>query len=184
MSLLEVAELLDVIDSALEETALQGIIDREEAWLARRIGQLAEERTVVYYVRLHDLDDPLLLLRPTAEVEVEDGGVTLDEDVIRLLGNGTIVERADASWVGPTVAITYEPNDGLEVKAALIELVRLRLTETGYTSERIGEYSYTRGTSTLSARNAIAYELLPDRGLGTVRLRGSITPVRIGEVAS
>lgn len=183
-SLLTVEELMDVVDTTLDEPALQAIIDREEAWLARRIGPLADERTVTYYVWPTDLDDPLWLSRPTDEVAVTDGGTELDESVVRLLGNGTIVERADASWVGPTVEIASEPNDGLEVKGGVIELVRLTLTESGYQSERIGDYSYSRGPgSTMAAREAIAYALLPHRGSGTVRLRSSLRPARIGQVA-
>jgi hypothetical protein len=57
VSLLLVDEVLAAgVGEALEGVALQAALDREEAWLARRIGPLAGERTQRF---------PLALLRPT-----------------------------------------------------------------------------------------------------------------------
>lgn len=183
MSLLTVGEVQNATGSAVDPQALQEAIDREEAWLERRIGALEGERTVVYYLRYTDLDDPLLLPRPTNAVDVVDGDISVSASVIRLLGAGTFIERADASWTGPSVAITFEPNDTLEVKRVVLELVRLSLVQTGYQSERIGEYSYTLTPgSHRSERTALLRELRIHRGANTIRLRSSLHPARVGDV--
>ena len=185
-SALSLAELRALVASPLSDVDLQKVIDREESWLARQIGPLTGSRTETYYLRDIDTDDPLALRRPTSSVTVKDGvGTTHEETVgathIRLLANGTAVERADSSWLGPKVTAVYTPNDGNEVKRVLIDLLRLTLTDTGYDSETIQDYTYRRGSGALAmTRRALARSLVPSRKNATVRLRSSVSVERIG----
>ena len=43
--------------------------------------------------------------------------------------------------------MTWTPSDAAAVTAGVINLIRLTTSETGFDSETIGDYSYTRGTS-------------------------------------
>ncbi len=189
MSLLTIAEARALITTSLGDTDLQAAIDREESWLARSIGALSGERTQTLWVRSTDLDDPLLLQRPTDAVAVTDGGVALDASAVRLLAGGTIIEKATGSWTGPSVAVTSTPDDEDEVKRVLIDLVRLTVTTSPFVSETTGPYSYQRGgddatRSIDAARRTLASDLLPHKGPKSVRLRSGAFSARIGEVAS
>lgn len=184
MSVLPLEDLLDVVETTMDDEAVQKLIDREEAWLARQLkGALVGDRTARYWIRDVDLDNPLDLMRPTDEVAVSDFGTDVDADLIRLLGNGTRVERADGPWLGPWVEVTYEPNDLLEVQRVLIELCRLSIAASAYQSESIGDYSYTLAApGPAVTRRALVRELLPLRGPGTIRLHSSLRHGRVGEV--
>ncbi len=189
MSLLTVAEARALITSSLGDTDLQAAIDREESWLARSIGALSGERTQTLWVRSTDLDDPLLLQRPTDAVAVTDGGVALDASAVRLLAGGTIIEKATGSWTGPSVAVTSTPNDEDEVKRVLVDLVRLTVTASPFVSEQAGSFSYQRGgdnaaRSIAGSRRELVKAQLSHKGPKSVRLRSGAFSARIGEVAS
>lgn len=184
---LTVAEVRALVTTPLTDEQLADVMQREGAWLARQIGPLDGERTQVFQVADADLDKPLWLRRPTDgtgdEFVVSDNGTDLDATQIRLLRNGTGIERVDASWTGPEVSVTYVPNDDDEVARVLIELVRYGVSETGYASERIGDYSYQRASGGSGmARNALVRSLLPTRGPGTARLRSTMIGERVGEI--
>lgn len=174
-----------VISTTLSDTALEDIIDREEAWLARRIGPLLDERTQEFWISQGA--DGLILQRPTLAVTVTDGDVELEDDEVRLLAGGTRIERAEASWQGPSVLATYAPSDEQEVVAAILELVRISVDETGtgaLNSETIGGYSYTRSAPSAgllpeTRRSAVLRSLAPYRGPGTIHLRSSAAPDRV-----
>jgi hypothetical protein len=177
-----------LVATDLSDSDLEDVIAREEAWLARRIGALTGERTMLCYIAAPDLDMPLYLTRPTDEVTVDDDEIELEPSQVRLLGNGTIVERADAHWTGPTVSVTFTPNDDLEVERVIIELVRIGVSTTPFESERIGEYSYSRGTgsavrSAALLRDDLVKELTPLRGPRTMRLQSSLKAPRIGAIS-
>ena len=189
MSLLTIAEARALIASSLSDTDLQAAIDREESWLARVIGALSGERTQTVWVRDTDLDDPLLLPRPTDSVAVTDGGTALDASAVRLFAGGTIIEKATGSWTGPSVAITSTPDDEDEVKRVLIDLVRLTVTASPFVSETAGPYSYQRGgddavRSIDASRKRLAASLLPHQGAKSIRLRSGAFSARIGEAVS
>lgn len=176
MSLVTPAQVRALVETDLEDDDLADVIAREEADLARYIGVLAGERTETLYIALHPAADllPLVLRRPTDAVEVVDNDVTLT--TVRLRGEGRVVERTDSlAWTGP-VEVTYEPNDSLVLERVIIELVRLTLTETGYLSETIGDYSYSRGARggaanpTEAARANMIRRLLPPSYIHTMRL--------------
>jgi hypothetical protein len=185
-----IAEVRARITTDLLDAQLEDIITTEAAWLARRIGPLEGTRTVRAWRVDADLDTPIFLRRPTDTVVVSDYGTDIDAADLRLLADGTKVELATGPWTGPWVDVTSTPNDLEEVKRVVIELVRLTVTETGYASERIGEYSYNKGSgqnpaqAAQAARNALVRDLLPLAGPGSIRLRSSIRPERVGEATS
>lgn len=179
MSLVTVAEVRALVSSELSDDDLQDVIDREEAELAARIGPLTGARTEVFYP--DHSTERLYLRRPASTVTVSNDGtaVTLgDEDgEYRLIGNGTGVHYISSNW-GGIVTVAYTPNDELRVKRVLIELIRLTSTETGYVAERIGQYSYQRAQTPGAAgatREALIRSLLPNFGLASIRLTGSIS---------
>jgi len=182
MSLLTLAEARALISTSLGDVAFQGVIDREEAWLARRIGALSGARTQTFHVRVADADDPLWLRRPTSAVTVADNGVATT--AIRLLRDGTVVEKTTGSWTGP-VAVTSTPNDAEEVRRVIVELIRIGVSASAYAAETIGDYSYSRGAdSPASQRDALVRDLVPRRGPGTIRLRSPYVSERVGAVTS
>lgn len=152
MSLVTPAQVKALVSTSLSDADLQVIIDREEGWLAGLIGALSGERSEVFYPRRGS--EHLHLRRPTDSVTVDNNGTTVDEgDEIgdfRLLYSGTVVELVSADWLSSTtaltgygpVSVTYTPNDSDAIETAIIDLLRLRTTDTGYVSERIGQYSY------------------------------------------
>lgn len=172
-------EVEALMSTGLEDDALQGVIDREEDWLANDarvgIGQLTGERTQRIYVARGD-NDPLLLRRPTSidaggsggTFRVEDGGVELDDVV--LTGPARIERTSAQVWTGPFVDVTYTPTDAGAVKRALIELVQLTITASPYGQEATEGHSYSRPDDVYQMRESLARTLNPHRGAGTVKL--------------
>lgn len=180
---LTVAEVRVLVQTPLEDAQLADVLQREAAWLARRIGPLEGERIQTVYVGDPYRDDPIMLRRPTSAVTVTDNGADLDASQVRLMRGGHLVERSDAPWTGPKVEIAYEPNDEEEVARALIELVRLTVAESPYSSERIGDYSYQRSTGgSATMRQAIVRDLLAFPGMATTRLRSAVGSDRVGAI--
>lgn len=165
MSVTTPADVRALVKTALTDPQLQAVIDREEAYLARELGApIAGERTQEIWrlpggISFNDIH----LKRPTDEITtVVDNGVDVDLDEIRLLENGTIVERAAAAetsgaWTGPLITVKYTPNDEAEVVRVVIELCRLTLLESGFIGETIGTYAYEKGrvpASSMQVQNA------------------------------
>ena len=180
MSFVSVAEVQALVSNELADEDLQAVIDREEAELAARIGPLDGARTETFYP--DHAGERLYLRRPTDTVTVTNDGtaVTLGDDdgEYRLLQRGTVLHLVNDTW-GEIVTAAYTPNDELRVQRVLIELIRLTTTETGYVSERIGQYSYQRAQTPGAAqatREALINSLIPNLGMGSIRLRGSLSP--------
>ena len=97
-TLLDPDHVAALMSPGIEAADLILVIEREEDWLANDpvdgIGQLVGERVDTIWVTPGDAR-PLLLRRPTAAVEVVDGGVALAADDIRLL-DGTRRRAAPA----------------------------------------------------------------------------------------
>jgi hypothetical protein len=182
VSLITPAEATAAHDFGLVGAALQGAIDREEAWLARRIGPLAGERTEAFalagfgYPGQHEVR----LRRPTDEDglrQVLDAGADVTASVM-LLRNGwsvahmTPIASYPISFYGP-VAVTYTPNDELEVRRVLLGLLALSADPAGpYSMEMMGSYSYQKaGGSVTRARASLVRSLgaPPEAGAVTVR---------------
>lgn len=170
MSLTTVAEVRALVDTDLEDADLQAVIDREEAWLARRVGPLSGPRTVTIPSPRFDAD--LVLMRPTAAATVTNAGQPVTVDLI----GGTLLRRL-SGWLGP-VAVTYTPDDELEVKRAVIYLIQISLKSVeDLAGEQIGSYSYQRfgaagaAGSGMPTRAAIIRSLLPKAYPTSVVLR-------------
>jgi hypothetical protein len=205
-SLVTPAQVKALVQTMLTDDQVQDVIDREEATLARQITALSGSRTQLVYsgdpaslglwwdpaawepgTRVWILSDrmaPIWLLRPTDAVTVKDNGLTVAGSDVRLLNRGRLVERASGGWRGPLVEVTYTPNDALEVTRVVIELCRLTMTETGYNSERIGDYGYTRslpgGESPTATRKALIRSLQTHLVHSTMRVRTSSEDGRVG----
>jgi hypothetical protein len=204
-SLVAPADVRALVPTALVDADLQKVIDREEAALARAIGPLSGARTQTWYIGdpsplwwdqaafpgpnvavwiLSDRRGPLTLLRPTDAVTVTDNGVTVSGSDIRLLRRGTAVERGSGGWNGPVVTVAYTPNDALEVARVVIELCRETLTATGYQSETIGDYSYTKALRAAAGqadpRHELVRSLMTHLPRNTMRLRTQGEDGRIG----
>ncbi len=181
MSLIVLAEARKRVPSLpSNDTAAQQIIDEQEAWLARRLGgPLIGDRTETFWitgayrVRPDLYVGKLALSRYTDEVTIEDNGDAVDAEDFRLIDRGSAVILSANSlaryWTGPYVAVTYEPNDLIEVKRVLYQLIAWEADPpTVLQGERIGSYSYTQATSLTGikptyARAALAGELIPKR---------------------
>lgn len=148
MSAVTSAEVLSHVATSKSVYDIQELIDEEEAWLARRIGPLVGERTEVFFAP--SLYDILQLRRPTDSAEVIDNDVAVDAADIQMRANGWRITRTTGYWLGD-LQVTYTPNDWLEVRRAVIDLVRSAIaiseqnaSEGAYDAETIGEYSYRR----------------------------------------
>jgi hypothetical protein len=208
-----VAQVRALVTTSMSDADLQDLIDREEAALARQIGPLSGPRTQVWYVGdpsgpwpvygfgplygsslahmgarvASDRMGPLALLRPADAVEVTDNGVAVTPEDVRMLRNGTQIERASGGWTGPIVLGTYTPNDLSEVIGVVIGLCRLTVVETGYVSETIGGYAYTRETKSQSGvdpRKALIRTLQTHPPRGTLGVRSSSDTARVGPVVA
>lgn len=166
--------------SGIDSTALTGVIDREEDWLANDtavgIGQLLGERTDDIWVDPGE-DRALLLTRRTSAVSVVDDGVTLAAADFHLIG-GTRVEPA-VSWTGPKVEVTYTPADEKAVEGVLLELVRLTLSASPFLSESEEGRSYTRSEDITAARDQLARSLHAHRGPMSARLGSGLVSDRV-----
>jgi hypothetical protein len=170
MSLLTVDEFEDLIGTGADPSIIQDAIDREEAEMAHLLGgPLVGERTETYRPTLDPYGGPVYLLRFTDSVTVTDSGATIG---VRLLANGSAIERDWGAWVGDVV-VTYTPNDELRVRRALIELVREVLVP-----ERDRAAATDRPPINEQRRMKMVRSLRPRLGHSTLRVRLSdrITP--------
>jgi hypothetical protein len=152
------AQVKALVRSRLSDDDLQTIIDREEEWLATKIGVLSGARMDTFKPGTTNM--PLYLSRRTDSVSVTDDGVAVAAtDLLFTPSTGCLRRVAGVypwpypppetwfpSWQGD-VAVTWTPTDGAAVTRAIIELVRGTVGETGMESETIGDYQYTRGAS-------------------------------------
>ena len=187
-SLVDIAAVRALVRSRLSDVDLQAVIDREEAWLAGRVGPLTGERTDTFMPGIGDT--PLYLRRRAESVVLTDDGRTLaasefiftpSTGMIRRIWTPNLADlpswrQVYLGWQG-TVTATYTPADESDVKGVVIELVRLRVGETGYDSETIGDYSYTRGASAgRLSRAGLARSILVKRPAYSLRLQSSTEP--------
>lgn len=171
--MLTVDEARALVTTSLSDADLEDVIEREEAWLARRIGPLEGERIETFVSR--DGDEVLRLQRPADSVAVEDDSGSLSAFSYRRWSDvvpGT--STASLSWAGD-VLVTYTPNDELEVKRSLITLVRLAVSESAYASQAAGGYSQVVSLQDQRTMRFLAWRtLLRPRIPDTVRLTSAI----------
>lgn len=170
--LLELSEARALITTSLSDADLGDAIDREEAWLARRVGPLSGTRTETFITP--DGDEVLQLARPAAVVSVTDEGGALAASAYALRGWADVVPADDTTWQS-TVEVEYAADDESEVKRALITLVRLTVAESPHVSESQQGYSVTES---MSYRRRMRWEawrgLLRPATPASTRLRSSI----------
>lgn len=182
-SFVPLADIRALVKCKQTDSELQTILDREEGWLADRVGPLAGSRIQTFYlpaereqfyiepsgyavdrprlpypymIRDVDAESPLTLFRQADTVSaVTDGGATV---TARLLSMGWKVEKTTGPWLGPSMAVTYTPTDAGSVAKVVIELVRMTVLETGFIQERIGDYMYSRRAGNIEpvAANEVA----------------------------
>jgi hypothetical protein len=186
--LVSIADVRALVRSRLSDPDLQAIIDREEAWLAGKVGALTGERTDTFMPGLGDT--PLYLRRRAESVVMTDAGRTLAASEFLFTPSSGMIRRiwtpdlADnppwrqlyLGWQG-TVSATYTPSDAAAVQRAVIELVRGTVGETGLDAETIGTYSYTRGASAgRVSRAALARGILVRRPAYSMRIHSAMEP--------
>ncbi len=190
MSLVMLGEVRALVETGLTDVDLQAVLDREEGWLASRIGPLAGERTEAFRPTLPDA--PIYLPRRTDAVTVTDNAVPVPAGDLWFVPATGVIRRINVPWPGPwpwtdaasglgtwtgPVAVTYTPTDADAVTRAVIELVRGTLAETGSDAETIGDYSYSRGAAGARlGRLALARSVLLRRPAYAMRLRSSAEP--------
>jgi len=174
MSLVTLGEVRALVETGLTDVDLQAVIDREEGWLAGRIGALSGERTETFSPGRRDT--PIYLSRRAASVVVTDDALTVAPADLRFVPESGLIRRITGAWTGP-VTVTYTPTDADAVKRVVIELVRGTVTETGSDAETIGDYSYTRGDAAVRlSRLALVRSVLLRRPAYAARLRSSAEP--------
>lgn len=197
-SFVSIAEVRALVRSRLSDADLQTVIDREEDWLATKIGALSGSRTTTYSPGVSNT--PLYLPRRTESVAVVDAGAAVaSSDLLFTPSSGCLRRRAASSpwptdgpvpfgyptagvepyfpsWSGD-VAVTWTPSDGAAVAQTVIELVRGTVGETGMESETIGDYQYTRGARAVSSsRPALLRSILLRRPAYSLSLRSMAEP--------
>jgi len=168
--MLTVAQARALITTSLSDAALEEVIEREEAWLARRIGPLDGERAETFIP--DSGEEALLLQRPASVIAVDDEGGSRDDDVDLRAWSDVVLTTG--VWSG-TVTVTYTPDDEPEVARALISLVRLAVSESAFASESAQGYSSaTDVQAQRTTRWAAWHGLLRPRRPGTTRISGSL----------
>jgi len=196
VSVISPADVTALVDTDLDSTELQAVIDREEAELASIIGPLTGNRTELFLITTAQRSSRLTLRRTTDAVTVTDNGSAVAEADIRLLADQRSIMRyitatgdpyIRGDWFGP-VEVTYEPNDLSHIERVLIELVSLGISAPSangeLASETIGSYAYTRARTATAAltpeqrRRSLIAGLLPRPTATSVRLHSSVISQR------
>lgn len=176
-SLVTVASVRAQIQTGLNDTDLQDVIDCEEAEVIRRFGahystagNPAVAATVSETVEGRPAGSrayrqSLYFRRKLTEItKVVEDGVDLEADDYRLWGGQGRIERLPAglTW-GEVVTVTYIPEDDNGIRrAAIIDLVRIALGRTAMKSESVGgEFSYTAPDWDAARKNILARIDLP-----------------------
>ena len=161
-----------------DDTIAQAVLDETEAWLERMLGgPLVGTRTETFYVTVSGRAGKLSLQRYTDAVSIEDNGDAVDNDHFRLIDKGSAIARTYSAaawwWTGPYVAVTYEPNDLLELSSVAYQILSMSATPEQaagqYQSETIGSYTYAKAggaqspQGSLGARRSLARSILPKR---------------------
>lgn len=169
MSFVTLAKVRALVKTGLSDADLQVVIDREEAWLAGRIGALTGQRTITFYPAY---DASLFLPRRTAAVTITDNAVAVT--AFRFTPSNGLIRRTTGFWVGPVIG-TFTPDaaDAAAVEKGVIELVRQALDGGTYESESIGDYDYSFGENRPTKR-AIVRSILLQPPAFSMRVRSSL----------
>jgi hypothetical protein len=164
MSLVTVARIRAHVQTDLDDTTLQTIIDDEEAEMVRRCGAHGDGVTAVTETIAGTTGGALFLSRPFVSItSITANGSTVPASYYTAYaGQGQLVLLSgSASWVAPVV-VTYVPiDDRARRRMVIVELVRVALEQTSMKSESVGgEYSYS-APDWEAKRAALYRRLLP-----------------------
>lgn len=115
MSLVTLSEVRALVETGLIDVDLQAVLDREEGWLAGRIGALTGARTDTCSPGL--TDDPIYLSRRAASVVVTDNALAVAAADLRFVPASGLLRRIAGIWKGP-VTVAWTPTDLDTVKRA------------------------------------------------------------------
>ena len=163
--LLTVAEVKEHVTTGLSGAALERVIDSQDAYIRRMVGQHDPAATMVY---VYEGEDPGLsrvwLPRPASAItSVEDRRADMFSEwtvraaaSYRLADQGRSVEVAVRPFE-QLVRVTFTPiSQNAERIQALIDLVRLETQDSGLESERDDTYSYSAKDKMKARREIIA----------------------------
>lgn len=150
MSTLSVAEARAQIETDVNDTALQALIDDAEAEIETRVGAISSQVDVI----IEEKANLLFLTRRLDEAGditsiVEENGsasTTLVASDYKVRGSRSIERLSTgtnpARYWAPIVTVTYAPHDDtVRRKQIAIDLVKLAIVYNGLSSERVGDYS-------------------------------------------
>ena len=155
--LLTVDEMKEYLTTGLSDTALQRLIDSEDGWLRRMLGQHDPATTMVYETDRDPGYERIWLPRPAVSIATLEYRHPLDsawtvQDASRyyLSDEGRSVQMLTSGWSWGWYGrsrtqdrVTFTPvSENAERTLALIKLVRLETQDTGLESERDDTYSY------------------------------------------
>lgn len=166
-----------LVKTALSDSQLQAVIEREEAVLAAEVGPLGGLRVETFTITDRSSAYPIRLRRPTGAIAITEGNVSVTD--VRLTADGrTVVRLVPSGWAslpwGAVVEATYTPNDAARVTTWVIELVRARLALTGYLDEEKPEALDYETTLQAAIDDILGRSARkPRRGLRSVRMSSS-----------
>jgi hypothetical protein len=142
MSILTIAEARALITTALDDTNLATVIEREEELAVWRCGPPGDGTTEIS--EAHEPEGRAIYLRlPIESVTsvTEDGTTVATTEYVIWPKDGRI--KRTGQWRG-LVEVTYVPQDTTALwKAVMVELVRLALEQTAMMREEVTqEYRY------------------------------------------
>ena len=151
MALVTIAELKEHIETDLSDTALQRIIDANDAMIIARFGALVAETETRYFGMVEVSSAMFWLARMASAVTsaIETIGTTdttLSADDYSLDSNGMILRRLatgtnGAEFWGEKVIVQYVPQDKTAQRTlALVNLCRIDIITNGLKLEATGDY--------------------------------------------
>ena len=149
--LLTVAEVREHVTTGLSDAALERVIDGQDAYIRRMVGEHDPATTMVYENDNRTIDCRFWLPRPASSIDMlEDrrryygGWFVRDASAYYLSDGGRSVNISWGQSFRELVRVTFTPvPENIERAQALIDLVRLETQDTGLNSERDDTFSYT-----------------------------------------
>jgi hypothetical protein len=151
------------LGAGMESADLRGAIEDEERWLARLIGPLTG--TLVHTIPGGGYASIFLPRTVSAVTEITDGlDPVVIVDPINYYLDGRVIYSPGYYWTGP-ITVTATLDDEAAVRLALVDLLRLRLGDTGHQSETGNDYSYSDAQTIAQKRADVVAALLSTRGI-------------------
>ena len=181
--LMTLVEMKEHVQSGLGDAALQRIVDAQDAYIRRMVGEHDPDTTMVYqddrprnggsdwgYGRNYSggqSNERIWLPRPALSIAMvedrylfESVWTVRDASEYYLSDEGRSVSRNHRGWGEPfraVVRVTFTPvSSNAERTEALIDLVRLEVQDTGLASEHDDTYWVVAKDKTKARREAIA----------------------------